>query len=246
MNEANPNSDECTLDPPGSIAVIGAGPIGIEAALYGRYLGYEVTLFEAVAIGSSMLDHQPLPLPMLPDRCLSRLASAALAAQRGQICPPSEPLNTPDRSSSAGLPMTIGQWIHEALIPLTETDLLRDRVRCPAPVSKISTIPVELDAADEESEDVPADFCLHIAEPSTVGEIRHRTEAVIVATGGATGGATDIELEFALPADYFFVIEAGQHDDPELEHRARLKQIVTIYARLVGRPDLDLYRPPRG
>jgi len=28
------------------IAIIGAGPIGIEAALYARYLGYPVTVYE--------------------------------------------------------------------------------------------------------------------------------------------------------------------------------------------------------
>ena len=37
------------LDTPASIAVLGAGPIGLEAALYARFLGYDVqitTLFQ--------------------------------------------------------------------------------------------------------------------------------------------------------------------------------------------------------
>jgi hypothetical protein len=33
-------------EPPLRIAILGAGPIGLEAALYARYLGYEVELFE--------------------------------------------------------------------------------------------------------------------------------------------------------------------------------------------------------
>ncbi|EMI22110.1 Pyridine nucleotide-disulfide oxidoreductase, NAD-binding region domain protein [Rhodopirellula maiorica SM1] len=41
------NSEIATLDPPGSIAIVGAGPLGVEAALYGRFLGYNVSLIEA-------------------------------------------------------------------------------------------------------------------------------------------------------------------------------------------------------
>ena len=85
MNPANDPMDDhdpITLDPPGSIAVVGAGVLGIEAALYGRFLGYDVTIIEAVAVAHAMRDLQSLPLPMLPDRCLSPLAVAALQAQR--------------------------------------------------------------------------------------------------------------------------------------------------------------------
>ena len=34
------------VDTPAKIAILGAGPIGLEAALYDRYLGYEVDVFE--------------------------------------------------------------------------------------------------------------------------------------------------------------------------------------------------------
>ncbi len=78
------DDDAMTLDPPGSIAVVGAGPLGIEAALYGRFLGYEVTLLEAVAIANSIRNQHDLPLPMLPGRCLSPLALSALRAQHGE------------------------------------------------------------------------------------------------------------------------------------------------------------------
>ena len=74
-------STEMTLDPPGSIAVIGAGPLGIEAALYGRFLGYDVTLIEAVSVANSLRQQAQLPLPLPPDRSLSPLAVGALQAQ---------------------------------------------------------------------------------------------------------------------------------------------------------------------
>jgi thioredoxin reductase len=41
-------------EPPLRIAILGAGPIGLEAALYARYLGYEVELFEQ---GQSVAAH---------------------------------------------------------------------------------------------------------------------------------------------------------------------------------------------
>ena len=37
------------------IAILGAGPIGLEAALYARTLGYQVTVYEAGAIGNHLL-----------------------------------------------------------------------------------------------------------------------------------------------------------------------------------------------
>ena len=40
-------SESMTLEPPGRLAVVGAGALGVEAALYGRFLGYDVTLIAA-------------------------------------------------------------------------------------------------------------------------------------------------------------------------------------------------------
>ena len=42
------------VEPPGKVVVIGAGPIGVEAALYARYLGYQVEVFERGKIGSHL------------------------------------------------------------------------------------------------------------------------------------------------------------------------------------------------
>ena len=131
MSDLDPHDDDAmTLDPPGSIAVIGAGPLGIEAALYGRFLGYEVTLFEAEAIANSVRDQLDAPLPMLPGRCLSPLALSAIRAQRGE-------------TDQQILPTTCGQWVSEGLEKLAETDLLRGRVRVRNRVSRIDSIPIE-------------------------------------------------------------------------------------------------------
>ena len=38
------------------IVIIGAGPIGLETALYGATLGHEVRVFERIAVGGNVRD----------------------------------------------------------------------------------------------------------------------------------------------------------------------------------------------
>lgn len=213
------------LEPPGTIAVVGAGPLGIEAALYGRFLGYNVSLIEAVAVGNSMSDQRDAPMPMLPDRCLSPLALSAINAQH------------PDAPPFV-LPTTIAEWIDNALIPLTETDLLRDRLKCPALVSSIGhVVPAEdEDDADEDDEPVPPDFALTINGGETI-----EAEAVILVTGASKEAESPIELGFQTPAPYFFQIGQHSSNDVERDFLLGLKEIVGIYAQLADRENLDLY-----
>ena len=241
--------DAATLDPPGTIAVIGAGPLGIEAALYGRYLGYDVTLFEADDVVGSLTRSRDEAIPMLPDRCASPLAVAALTAQAEDAAPRRSPL-------------TIGEWIDQVWRPLVETDLLRGRVRCPARVVSIGMVEESaedsVDAADGSNTDgnntqgsndghgeadIPPDFRLTLSEGQS-----EDFEAVILATGDGTAesAASPVETTFPTPADYLFEIDtpAGSDDgNAEQVFWGGLKQIVAIYASLGGRADLDLYRP---
>lgn len=221
------DDDAMTLDPPGSIAVVGAGPLGIEAALYGRFLGYDVTLFESVSIASSIRDRRELALPMLPGRCLSPLALSALRAQQGD-------------AAEQVLPMTYGQWINEGLEKLAETDLLRGRVRVPMRVTHIANVPIQGDDPDEDPSDIPPDFRLTLVgegdEPDSID-----VESVIL----AIGTSAEIPLGFELPAPYFFRITTASSGDHEQDLLSGYHEIVAIFAELAGRADLDLYRPRR-
>lgn len=253
--EAEADEDEMTLDPPGRIAVIGAGVLGLEAALYGRFLGYDVVVFERGEVGQSLRSRLSEPLPVLPSGCLSSLALAAIAAQNGADAP----------GADRPLPITVGQWVNEGLMRLAQTDLLRGRVMTSCNVSAIELVDVDLDdqtsddeaATDDPMEteivgEVPPDFRL-VVDPDD-GQQALDFEAVILATGGSLpseiGG-----WQHVVQSPYFFCIgenhggtDAGAPADersPDGKLRDGYRQIVQLYAKLGGRATLDLYRPKR-
>lgn len=97
-----------------SIAILGSGPIGLEAALYARYLGYPVHIYErSAAVAANVLDWEHVTL-FTPFRMnATSLGVAALQAQNPQWeMPAAEALLT-------------GAEFHEAYLkPLAESDLL--------------------------------------------------------------------------------------------------------------------------
>jgi len=246
---------EMTLDPPGRIAVIGAGVLGLEAALYGRFLGYDVVVFERGEVGQSLRSRLNEPLPVLPSGCLSSLALAAIAAQNGADAP----------GAVRPLPITVGQWVSEGLERLAQTDLLRGRVVTACRVSAIELVEVDWekessagDMSDDESMDteiigeVPPDFRL-IIEPDE-GQQSLDFEAVILATGCAQPSEID-GWQSCVQSPYFFCIGQNHCDpnvvaplgerSPDGKLRDGYRQIVQLYAKLGGRSSLDLYRPKR-
>lgn len=251
----NDDDFEMTLDPPGRIAVIGAGVLGLEAALYGRFLGYDVVVFERGEIGQSLRSRLNEPLPVLPSGCLSSLALAAIAAQNGADAP----------GADRPLPMTVGQWVNEGLERLAQTDLLRGRIVTSCAVSAIELVDVDLDddatgddaamddpMAAEVVGDVPPDFRL-VIQPDN-GQQALDFEAVILATGCAPPSEID-GWQQVFQSPYFFCL--GENSDgedtqsqavertPDGKLRDGYRQIVQLYAKLGGRSSLDLYRPKR-
>ena len=103
------------VDTPARIAVLGAGPIGLEAALYARFLGYDVDIYERGRAAENVLrwGHVRLFSPFALNR--SPLGLAALAAQDEHYRPPED---------SALL--TGQEYAERYLLPLASTDLLSD------------------------------------------------------------------------------------------------------------------------
>ncbi|MEE2938387.1 MAG: hypothetical protein VYA84_20560 [Planctomycetota bacterium] len=232
MNQNHHRKEEAfTLDPPGTIVVVGAGILGIEAGLYGRFLGYNVQILEMEQIGSNLLRRSSEVLPAMPTRLLSSLSESALQAQSGAVVSTTPPIN-------------LGGWVEQVLKPLGDVDLLRERVQLETRVTAIRQIPVEADAEEE----IPADFELIIEKsPGSSQQLTAETqivtaEAVILAVGGHN---SNIQLGFTCPTPYFFLIGENPTDDWENDLRTGLREITRIYAELGDRATLDLYRPRR-
>lgn len=95
------------------IAILGAGPIGLEAALYARYLGLDVAVLEAATVAANVLDwgHVSMFSPFSMNR--SPLGVAAVQTQFEE-----DALPCPDAI------LTGREYAERYLIPLAKTDLL--------------------------------------------------------------------------------------------------------------------------
>jgi len=106
------------IDTPARLAILGAGPIGLEASLYARFLGYDVAIYEAGDVAASVRrwGHVRMFTPFGMNH--SSLALAAIQAQDESYQPP------PEDSLLTGR-----EWIDRYLLPLSQTDLLADHLR---------------------------------------------------------------------------------------------------------------------
>jgi len=108
-------TDEEDFDPDYTprIVVLGAGPIGLEAALYARYLGYDVAVVEREKVASNVRKwgHVRMFSPFAMNR--STLGVAALRAQ-------SEDMNLPADDAL----LTGEEFAAQYLVPLSQSDLL--------------------------------------------------------------------------------------------------------------------------
>lgn len=158
------------IDPPARLAILGAGPIGLEAALYARFLGYHVDLLEQGEVADSVRrwGHVTMFSPFHMNA--SPLGLAALRAQ-------DETYEPPDRDAL----LTGLEWIENYLLPLAQTDLLADHIHTGHEVIAVGRPAwrkTDLPGADARGED---DFLL--LTESAEGEQTWLADAVIDATG---------------------------------------------------------------
>jgi thioredoxin reductase len=115
-----------SIDTPARIAVIGAGPIGLETALYARFLGYDVDVYERADVAANVGEwrHVSMFSPFGMNR--SSLGLAALNAHDAAYEPPGD-----------DAVLTGGQWCKLYLLPLSETDLLADSVHSHVTVAAV-------------------------------------------------------------------------------------------------------------
>ncbi|QDS95859.1 hypothetical protein FF011L_46600 [Roseimaritima multifibrata] len=204
------------LEPPGSIAIIGGGILGLEAALYGRFLGYDVQVFEAARIGQWWEEQGDVELGFLPGRAISGLAWQAIQAQRDQ--PEELPV----------LPTTMAEWGSQIVQELAEVDLLRGRVLASHRVTEVTAVPNEEDPNE-------TDFVIRCDGAEESWE----AEAII----DTTGLFSPAEGEALVP--YRYRLTQPSDNDFETKTATGRDQICQLFAQLGDRPDLDLFRPTR-
>ena len=167
------------FDTPARIAIVGAGPIGLEAALYARFLGYDVDIYEQGAICQHVRRWQNVALFTPFGMNCSTLGLAALAAQ--------DPDYRPMRNDQI---ITGREWIEQYLLPLSQTDLIADHVHAKTKVVAIGRqnllkteavgseernergfrILVQTDGKDENKEaDIVIDASGVLSQPNWIG-----------------------------------------------------------------------------
>lgn len=116
------------IESPASIAIIGGGHVAIEAALYARFLGYHVDLFESWRLlGKLLAANEPHGFSWRD--ATSSLGRAALEAQGVAVAPFLRD-EVPD----------LATWIEEYLLPLARTDLIHDSIHIHSPVRSITRL----------------------------------------------------------------------------------------------------------
>lgn len=159
------------IDTPARLAILGAGPIGLEAALYARFLGYDVDIYERGDVGANVRrwGHVRMFTPFGRNR--SPLGLAALLAQDPNYQPPAD-----------GERLTGAEWLERYLLPLAHSDLLEDHLRLGVEVTAIGR-PRRLKGDDAGTEDRRDDQLRLIVRDAAGVETASFAHAVLDATG---------------------------------------------------------------
>lgn len=178
------------IDTPATIAVLGAGPIGLEAALYGRFLGYDVQILERGPVAENLMQwgHARMFTPFGMNR--SNLGLAAIKAQDPSWRRPEDDAFLTGR-----------EFAEQYLLPLSQTDLLNEKLHERSAVVAIGR--EGLLKADLPGDETRGDglFRLLVRTTAETGHVSDRVvtaDIVIDATG--TFGTSNWIGEGGIPA----------------------------------------------
>ena len=156
------------------IAVLGAGPIGLEVALYARFLGFRIDIYERGNVSENVRrwGHVRMFSPFGMNR--STLGVMALEAQdpRGEL-PAGDAL------------LTGKQWSDHYLMPLGQTDLIADALHEQTTVLSVGR--EGLLKGDLIGDRSRAAFPFRILVEDRVGSQRMQTADIVIDTTGTYG-----------------------------------------------------------
>lgn len=191
------------VDTPATIAVIGAGPIGLEAALYARFLGYDVQVYERGRVAEQLLRWGDARFETPWKLIASPLGLGALRTQDPNWQSPADD----DLLTAAELAAVYYQ-------PLADSDLLVDRIHTETEVVGVERPPLAEGEIIEE--DDVLGFKLKLRDAS--GEREVEADVVIDASGllieESARGHDDGQFSFS------FKVDAQMHRALNLHHGA--------------------------
>ena len=218
------------IDTPARLAILGAGPIGLEAALYARFLGYDVILYERGEVAEAVRQwgHLRMSAPFGSSR--STLGLAAIQAQDERYQSPAE-----------DAVLTCGEWHEQYLLPLSRTDLIADHLRLKTTVVAVGKEepPEEDRAGNPDRGDWPFRVLSRGADGREQVEL---FDGVLDCTGVQAPLPEGPQIQFELPEPNFYVLGSkGAAAGSTFLFRDGLAQIRETFAILGDRATLDLY-----
>ncbi|MEM8733945.1 MAG: hypothetical protein AAGG44_06980 [Planctomycetota bacterium] len=187
------------IDTPATVLVIGAGPVGIEAALYARFLGYEVHVAERARVGGGLAEWGDDPLHD-SDAAMSNLGLAALQAQGAEL-PAVESV-----SSCSG-------YVQQYLIPVAKTDLLYQSIQINSELISLSRTGVDgiTEISSEQKSELEFRALIHSKKR---GEYSQVFDLVLDCSGvttraGLASGRGFAKGESSLPTEIREAAESG-------------------------------------
>ncbi|MDZ4850791.1 MAG: hypothetical protein SGI77_16005 [Pirellulaceae bacterium] len=215
------------VESPATVAVIGTGPVGIEAALYARFLGYEIDLYDAGRPACHATRWHQRSLAVAVRDCTTSLGHAALLSQDANYQRP-----------NAERIFTGQQFADEYLTPLAKSDLLSDGVHINSEVIEVSRLRTSLEDQDDLQDRCNDEFRL-LVHSRDRGFYTSRADIVLDCRGAMYGecgwgpagsqsiGANEVSkhLHSWLPRDPRFELKSVQNKQTILfgtSDRARL------------------------
>ncbi len=206
------------IDTPARLAVLGAGPLGLEAALYARFLGYGVVIFERGEVASSVRAWGDERMDSPFGKNCTTLGLAAIEAQDEAYVPPGE-----------GDLLTGAEWLARYLLPLAQTDLLADHLR-------LHTTVIAIGSAETDDGDVKLSV---LSRDATGLEQSDTFDGVLDCTGAAN---TETWQPSEDTAQYYHILGGKNHGAASPFRLVDgYEQIRQAFAIIGDRAALDLY-----